>query len=265
MSVYGAPCGLHGGKEIFHKAMAKKYAIYDLHGHFLPGMDDGCKTVEEAIQILQTSYAQGIRGMFATPHYYPIEPIETFLQRRETAMQALTRRMEQENQPLPWICLGAEVAYHPGLGYEENLEKLCLGSSRYLLLEMPFERWSDEVTRSVRNICRTKGITPIIAHIERYLPMQSRDTLMGVLEQDVLVQMNAEHLLQFRSRRQGRRMLERGMVQLLGSDCHNMTTRQPNIGQAVAYLEKKRMGRAVCAIAQLSQSIFQQATEGDLD
>lgn len=239
--------------------MTMKYAICDLHGHFLPGMDDGCKTVEEAIQVLGSSYAQGVRQMLATPHYYPIEPIAAFLERREAAMQALSRQIEAEAQPLPQICLGAEVAYRPGLGYEEELDKLCLGSSRYLLLEMPFERWGDEVVRSVRNICSTKGITPIIAHIERYLSMQSRDTLMGVLEQDVLVQMNAEHLLQFRSRRQGRKLLESGTVQLLGSDCHNMTTRQPNIGPAVAYLEKKGMDRVVRSIAQLSQSVFQEA------
>ena len=239
--------------------MAMEYAICDLHGHFLPGMDDGCKTAEEAIQVLQASYAQGVRRMFATPHYYPIEPIDTFLERRSIAAQTLARRMEQADQPLPQICLGAEVAYRPGLGYEENLEKLCLGSSRYLLLEMPFERWGDEVVRSVRNICSTKGITPIIAHVERYLSIQSRDTLMRVLEQDVLVQMNAEHLLQFSSRRQGRKMLKSGMVQLLGSDCHNMTTRQPNMGQAVAYLEKKGMGSVLGKISVDSQMVFKAA------
>ena len=238
-----------------------KYAICDLHGHFLPGMDDGCQTVEEAVAVLKSSYAQGVRQMCATPHYYPVEPVSAFLARRKVAAEILLSRMEQEEKPLPQICLGAEVAYRPGLAYEEGLGQLCLGGSRYLLLEMPFAPWDENVVDTVRILCSIKGITPIIAHIERYMGMQSRDTLMRVLEQDVLVQMNAEHLLQFRSRRHGRKLLESGMAQLLGSDCHNMTTRQPNIGHAVAYLEKKGMGGVLRRISADSQMVFQAATE----
>lgn len=240
--------------------MAMKQPICDMHCHLLPGMDDGCKTAEESIQVLRTSYEQGVRQMFATPHYYPVESIDTFLARREAAMGRLSQRMEQEEQPLPQICLGAEVAYRPGLGYEEELDKLCLGSSRYLLLEMPFTRWSEEVVRSVRNICNIRGITPILAHIERYLSMQSRDTLMRVLEQEVLVQMNAENLLQFSKRGKARKLLESGTVQLLGTDCHNLTSRKPNLGPGVEYLEKKGLTHIVRDIADLSQSIFREAT-----
>lgn len=240
--------------------MATTHGICDMHCHLLPGMDDGCKTAAESVQVLRTSYEQGVRQMFATPHYYPVEPVSTFLERRSAAMERLMQQVEQETQPLPQICLGAEVAYRPGLGYEEELDKLCMGSSRYLLLEMPFTRWSEEVVRSVRNICNTRGITPILAHIERYLSMQSRDTLMRVLEQDVLVQMNTENLLQFSKRGKARKMLESGMVQLLGTDCHNLTSRKPNLGPGVEYLEKKGMTRIVRDIASLSQSIFREAT-----
>lgn len=239
--------------------MATTYAICDMHCHLLPGMDDGCKTADESIQVLRVSFDQGVRQMFATPHYYPVESVERFLERRTAAMERLTQQMGQETQPLPQICLGAEVAYRPGLGYEKDLDKLCLGASRYLLLEMPFTRWSEEVVRSVRNLCSIQGITPILAHIERYLSMQSRDTLMRVLEQDVLVQMNAENLLQFSKRGKAKKMLESGMVQLLGTDCHNLTSRKPNLGPGVEYLEKKGMTRVLRDIEILSQSIFQEA------
>lgn len=231
----------------------------DMHSHLLPGMDDGCKSVEESVRVLRSSYDQGVRQIFATPHYYPVETVDTFLKRREAAMQALSKRLEQVELPVPQICLGAEVAYRPGIGYQEDLEKLCLGKSRYMLLEMPSSPWSDEVVRSVRNMCSTKGIIPIIAHIEYCMPMQSRDVLMRILEQDVLVQMNAGCLLRFSSRGNGRRLLKNGVVQLLGTDCHNMTSRKPNMGLAMAYLEKKGMTRTVREITALSQSIFREA------
>lgn len=240
-------------------SMVASKAICDMHSHLLPCMDDGCRSVEESVQVLRASYDAGVRQIFVTPHYYPIESVETFLKRRDAAMQVLSERLAQEKQPLPEICVGAEVAYRPGLGYEENLDKLCLGNSRYLLLEMPVGPWSEEIVRSIRNICRIKGITPIIAHIEQYLHMQSRDVLTRILEQDVLVQMNAEYLLNLITRRKGKRLLKSGVVHLLGSDCHNMTSRKPNVGLAVAYLEKKGMTRTVNAISSLSQTIFREA------
>ena len=236
-----------------------EHGICDMHGHFLPGMDDGCKTPEESMQVLKSSYAQGVRCMFATPHYYPVEPVKDFLTRRQASEKLLRQRMAREAEPLPRLCMGAEVAFRPGLSGEEALEQLCLGRSRYLLLEMPFAPWSSDVIREVGNLCRTRGIIPIVAHIERYLPKQSRQTVNKLLEQDVLVQMNADELLRFGSRRQARKLLQCGVVQLLGTDCHNMTTRAPNLGPAAEYLRKRSMDGVIREIEQLSNEIFDEA------
>lgn len=234
--------------------------ICDLHGHFLPGMDDGCKTPQEALQVLRSSYQQGIRRVFATPHYYPVEPVERFLERREASVRQLEEYIRSQGEVLlPQICLGAEVAYRPGLSYEEQLGKLCLGSSRYLLLEMPFTKWGKAEEREVRNICSAGGVTVILAHIERYIDHQDRNTLEWILGQDVLAQMNAEYLLRFSTRREGRKLLRNGTVQLLGTDCHNMTTRQPKLGEALAYLSKKGMDRELEHIARFSDEIFREA------
>lgn len=234
--------------------------ICDLHGHFLPGMDDGCKTPEEAVRVLQSSYRQGVRRVFATPHYYPVEPVEVFLQRRAEAVQKLDAYIQSQGiGDVPQICLGAEVAYRPGLGHEENLEKLCLGKSRYLLLEMPFSRWGKAEEREVRSICVTGGVTPILAHIERYFDYQDKRVLMGILELDVLVQMNAEHIVDRSTRRNALKLLKNGIVQLLGTDCHNMTDRAPNLESALALLQKKRMNDVLSRIIRFSEDVFEEA------
>lgn len=212
--------------------------ICDIHGHFLPAMDDGCKTVEESLLVLRESYAQGIRCMVATPHYYPVETVEAFLARRQNAWQSLKAYLDNS---LPRVVLGAEVAYHPGLCYEKNLDRLCMGNSRYLLLEMPFSQWENSLLRDVRSICTVMGITPIIAHLERYLGMQKKSAVHELLDMNVLVQMNAENLLGRFDGRAGRKMIKSGMVQLLGSDCHNMTHRRPNLGKAMEILKKHGM------------------------
>ncbi len=239
--------------------MEMKYSFCDLHSHILPGMDDGCQTVGGAIQLLRASYEQGIKKICATPHYYPVESVEEFLVRRDTSVASLQKALEQVTLPVPQICLGAEVAYRPGICYQEDLNKLCIGKSQYLLLELPFGKWGEEVIRTVRSICNVQGLTPILAHIERYLPMQDKHILEQLLDQEVLVQMNAARLLHLSSRGQARRLLHNGTVQLLGSDCHNNTSRPQNLGQAVEYLQKKGMDDVLEELSRRSRRIFREA------
>ncbi len=232
------------------------YEIYDIHGHFLPGMDDGSANPEASIRMLEMSFEQGICNMIATPHYYPVESVEDFLARRQEAVQQLEEAVSRHPGPLPRFLLGAEVAYRPGLSYEPALEKLCLGNSRYLLLELPFHAWGKDVARELRKLSSVRGVVPILAHLERYLPLQTRDAWYSVLDNDVLVQMNAEALLQMRTRGKALRLLRSGTVHLLGSDCHNTQKRPPNLGKAAAYLEKKHLEPILWDIAALSQELF---------
>ena len=224
--------------------------IYDFHGHFLPGMDDGSRSVEESLKMLQMAKDQGVTKMFATPHYYPTETVETFLERRAQCWQRLSAAMEGDPRNYPQVALGAEVAYRQGIGNAEDLETLCLGNSRYLLLELPFTSWNGMLFRDISTIANVRGIIPIIAHVERYMPMQSPKMLQRLWEQDVLFQMNAEPLLIWYKRGKAKKLLTDGAVQLLGSDCHNLTTRKPNLGLAC------KLYRVLEDMEQLGEEIF---------
>ena len=106
---------------------------------------------------------------------------------------------------------------------------------------------------------RHPGIIPILAHIERYISQQRTEILEQLLNLNVLVQMNAEALLRFGSRGQARSMLKNDVVQLLGSDCHNLTSRPQNLGQAIVHLEKRGMKDVLSPLARMSQRIFAEA------
>lgn len=195
--------------------------------------------------------------MLATPHYYPVEPVADFLQRREAAMGRLQAQLEKEPEArIPQFLLGAEVAFRPGLGYEQDLERLCIGPSRYLLLEMPFSRWTGSHIRDVSNICSAQGIIPVIAHIERYMHYQTPDILKLLMQQEVLIQMNAEYLLSWKTRRKGLKMLQNGFVQLLGTDSHNLTSRAPNLGEAVEFLQRRDAMETVWKQTGFAKDIF---------
>ena len=237
----------------------RNYEICDLHGHFLPGIDDGSGSVEESLKMLESAQEQGIAMMFATPHYYSNESVTDFLHRRNKSMTQLQEAMARQGGRYPEICLGAEVAYRRGIGNAEELEKLCLGCSGYLLLEMPFAPWDRAVFQDLSSMINVRGIVPVIAHIERYLHMQKREQIERLLGQDVLVQMNASMLLSWSTRGKARRLLESGIVHLLGSDCHNMQNRAPNMGAALDYLEKKGLNGIIRRVAADSMTIYREA------
>ncbi|MDY2627616.1 MAG: CpsB/CapC family capsule biosynthesis tyrosine phosphatase [Lachnospiraceae bacterium] len=232
---------------------------YDMHCHFLPGMDDGCRTVEESIDVLISSRRQGIGRICATPHYYPEETVEHFLDRRAYSYEKLLKKMDETDGNFPEICLGAEVAFHTGIAYEEKLSQLCYGKSHYLLLEMPFSSWTPGVLREVRSIHSVFGITPVIAHLERYLKLAGRDAVNELLSMHVLVQMNAEFMENFWNRKRAGNMLKSGIVQVMGSDCHNMTKRPQNLGTVLQYMENHNMAHLVEEIGRVSSRIFSEA------
>ena len=44
--------------------------MVDMHAHILPGVDDGPKTMEESIQLLEMAIGEGITDIIATSHAY---------------------------------------------------------------------------------------------------------------------------------------------------------------------------------------------------
>ena len=228
------------------------YDICDMHSHILPAMDDGCATAEESLTVLKQMQAAGITKVFATPHYYPEETVEDFLQRRQQSLAVLLA--QTDGVSLPEICCGAEVAWFAGMDSHPEIAKLCLGNSRYILLELPFSPWSKQVIRDVSNLC-LRGFTPILAHFERY-GHQKPDAIQKILQCDVLLQMNAATILGFWQGRKACKAIKQGAVQLLGSDCHGLHVRPPRLGEAILHLEKKKLHNALSQMEALSNEIF---------
>lgn len=213
-------------------------AIIDMHCHILPGVDDGARDVETSLAMLEASRAQGVQYMVATPHFYATrDRVDTFLDRRREAWETLKSRMGAD---YPGIVLGAEVAFFRGISRAERLEALKIEGTDCILLEMPFRPWSEDDVDEVSEILEKRGYTIILAHIERYLAMRGNADYIGnLLELPVLAQINAESLLDWRQRGKLIKMVRNGQVHLLGSDCHGIHHRPPNLGEGREILRKK--------------------------
>ena len=213
----------------------------DLHTHILPGIDDGCRTPEESIAMLREQTRQGVDTVALTPHFYRgKEKPSTFLQRREEAWQtlqnALARLPEEERNQLPRLILGAEVAYAPGIWEWPELMQLGYEGTKVLLLELPADQWNEEMFRQIYNLISRTGITPTIAHVERYF--HHRD-FWRLLEMQLPMQISAATLLYPHGRKRAYKFLEEQECVLI-SDCHNLDYRTPNMGKAVDWLRRKK-------------------------
>ena len=232
----------------------------DLHCHFLPEMDDGCKSVEESVKLLEEQWRQGCVGIASTSHYYARESIAEFLARREASFAKLRAALEKVHpEYVDKIVFGAEAAYHPALLRDPDLPKLCIGKSRYLLLEMPFEPWSPRILRDVQSLLSTTRIRPVIAHLERYLDLVDEDAVDALVDMDVLIQMNAGCIQHFSSKRKAVRLLRDGIIDVIGTDSHNLTSRAPNMAKGIQKIRKAGFDGEMDDILAMNEEIFQAA------
>lgn len=210
--------------------------LVDFHSHVLPGIDDGAKNTEMSLAMLSEMAAQGVKKVVATPHFYPeSEAPAQFLERRNKSVNELKSAM---TDGLPDLYIGAEVAYFPGIGRCKELCDLTITGTNLVLIEMPFDRWSQQVIDELLLVKTALGLRPIVAHIERYID-QRPGTFCDLAEKGVLLQSNASHFLTFGTRGRAVRLLGQGLIHLLGSDSHNTGIRRPNLGDAVKYITKK--------------------------
>lgn len=210
--------------------------MIDFHSHILPQIDDGSKSVEESCRMLEALAAQGVDLVALTSHYYASHRTpEAFLERRQAAFERLQPHLTDE---MPFVRLGAEVLYFRGITNMQELPLLRLEGTRLLLLEMPFATWSEGEIREVIDLCRSAEFVVLMAHIERYTKFQKAAVWDRLLAEGAIMQTNADNLLPFLNQRRVSRMIRDGRIHVLGTDCHNMTSRPPRMDQALAVLEK---------------------------
>jgi len=129
---------------------------------------------------------------------------------------------------------------------------MLLGDTGTLLLEMPFEQWTSGMVRDVEAIIEKQKLTVVLAHIERYIEFQKdRSSWDRILEMPVIPQINAGSFIKKSGFDSGRRGgLLGGLFSsdkkrkfclnfiashpdfILGSDCHNLSSRRPNTAAA---------------------------------
>ena len=209
--------------------------MIDVHSHVLPGIDDGTKVVEEAVEFCRLAAERGTEILVATPHHKPgsyQNPRDRVLQ----SVASLQKRIDTAGirlrlAPGCEIFVDTDLADRIGAG-----ELLTYGDNRrYILLEFSFQQYPVRPEDLVFRL-KLSGVTPVIAHPERIRWFQEDvDRLVTLVRAGALAQVTGSSLegtFGSRVRSITREMLERGCVHLIASDAHDLSYRPPGLERA---------------------------------
>lgn len=230
--------------------------MLDIHSHILPKMDDGSKSVEISLQMLRLSKAQGVTAMVSTSHFYAdSEDPEHFLRRRDHAKSKIESAVSDLGLQ---VYYGAEVLYYPGISQSEAVRSLAIEGTSLILIEMPFVSWSEKIFDELVTLQSNSGLQVVLAHVERYRGIQTRAIYEQLFEYPFYFQCNAEAFSSFSTRRLAMKLIEKGKLHFLGTDCHNITSRPPNMDAARQMIEKKLSPAAWKTITREMEERFRQ-------
>ena len=238
-------CGLCSGAVAFASAADMvEYdviAMYDVHCHILPGIDDGPKEMEESLAMARIAVADGTRAIVATPHAARVA--------EDGGKDALAQRILAFNQELQAQTINLNVLM--GVEYLLSMELLQeaqrgtaigLNGSRYLLVEIDFLQYPAHTDDALFQL-QLQGFTPILAHPERQADIQERPELLaGLVARGVLSQITGGSVLGYfgkEAQRSVEHLLRNNLVHLIASDGHSASeNRPPVMRDAVAAVER---------------------------
>lgn len=217
--------------------------MIDMHSHILFGVDDGAKSIEDSICMVELAVKEGITDIIATPHAYsphfnvPKEVVEG-------QVRLLNAVIKEAGYPVN-IHVGQEVRLHEHI--ISNLEKqkaLMLAESRYVLLELPSHSVPAYTTHVIQSLL-SKGKIPIIAHPERNRAITENPMrLVKLIRNGALAQVTAGSLAGHFGKNIQRfavQLTEANLIHAYGSDTHNTTTRPLLFNEGLDYLEKRKL------------------------
>ena len=231
----------------------------DAHCHLLPGVDDGAENMESSLEIIRAQQALGLRGAICTPHIMARYPDNTPANLRRVFEQLVTAAsagepstfrlhlaaeymldesfpslLEQPDQLLtiPANLLDGTAAESQGnsegkapffVNRKSKIVNPALADQNYILVELPQyllpEGWLD-----VLDSVRACGLTPLLAHPERYLRLLSESDLADLHARGLRYQGNLGSLAGIygpQVQRLARRLHKSGLYTTFGTDAHS--------------------------------------------
>lgn len=144
----------------------------DCHCHLLPGVDDGARSMDDAVAALSAMVEAGIESVVLTPHFHPginSEISEAMLQKR---YQEFLKELPENLKEKMKFSLGAEYMVVDDFE-KRDMKSLLQFEEGKVLIEMSYLFGSLNMEETIFAI-RSEGLQPVIAHPERYLYLSDK-------------------------------------------------------------------------------------------
>ena len=206
--------------------------MIDLHGHLLPGIDDGAKTMDQALNMARIAVKDGIAVSVLTPHHLngvydnPATKIREQVDRFRAELDAAEIELE--------VWPGAECHLVPELpaALADGSAMTVADRRRAVLIELPVHTIPMGATAILDDV-RTLGLTPIIVHPERNTALrQDPERLAEWVAMGCLAQVTAQSCTgRFGEpvRKTAQWMVTQGLIHFVASDAHRDRRRVPQI------------------------------------
>lgn len=218
-----------------------KEGYIDMHTHFLPGVDDGAKSIEETMKLIRKDYDEGVSTIIFTPHYR-VGMFETSPEEVERIYREIKPYLEKEFPDMSFY-LGRELHATTDIMeiLKENPQHYTLANTKYLLTEFSSLHTEMYIREKCYNII-SFGLIPIIAHIERYSNIRDNfEFIKDLKKMGVKIQVNTDSVSGkdgFKTKRYCKKLIKSGLVDFVATDGHNMTDRVPEFKRCVKKLVK---------------------------
>lgn len=195
----------------------------DLHSHYLPGVDDGAKTLDSTRRMLESAQNNGVTHIMFTPHYVPNSDFDSNREKNKEIFIEIEYLAKKEYGID--VYLGNEVYITPDiLDYFDNDELCTLNDSNYMLFEIPMTQKVNNIKSIFLEIIN-RGIIPILAHPERYVPYyQDFDFFFELRDMGVLMQLNYPSLIGMygpKAKKMAKSLLKMNLISFVGTDIHS--------------------------------------------
>ncbi len=207
--------------------------MIDLHGHYLPAVDDGAEDLEASLAMLRHAQDDGIETVVATPHacstLCKAKSLDALRRSWKNWLSALKKSDVQVN-----VMAGAEVYFTSELlpVLKDNRDLLTINNSSYFLLEFPGDYVYAHSKDFIFEIL-TEDFIPIISHAERNSQIQrSPGILRDLVKAGALCQVNAGSLrgdFGNQARSCAYELIQCNLVHVIASDAHDLDSRKPEL------------------------------------
>ncbi len=211
--------------------------MIDIHSHILPNIDDGAKTIEESIALIEEAQNAGFTDIISTSHY-----LENYYEADNKKRSELIEEIKSNINSEIRIHLGNEIYITEDIiNLIKTNKASTLGNSNYVLFELPMNSnvlyLKEVIFRLIEN-----DYIPIIAHPERYLYVQKDpNMLIELIEMGVLFQANYASIEGYygkHAQKTVKLLLKNDMIHFLGTDVHRKNTIYKMMTIILSRLEK---------------------------